>query len=246
VGFVWLVFWYWLFQTPGQSRRVSKEELAFIYSDPPEPVTERIPWRRLLGYRQTWAYVVGITFSAPIWWFYLYWVPKFLNKQYDLDLTNLGPPLVVIYTMTCVGSVSGGWLSSFLIRRGWSLNASRKTALLVCATCVVPVMLAPQASNVWVATLLVGLAASAHQGWSANLFTLVSDLFPKQAVASVAGLGLMFGSLAAMVFAQSTGALLQTTGSYWSLFVVAGSVYLIALGLIHILSPRCEPAALTR
>lgn len=245
-GFVWLVFWYWLYGLPTQSRRVSPEELAHIQSDPPESTLEKIKWRELLRYRQTWAFVVGMSFSAPIWWFYLYWLPKFLNKQYGLDLATLGPPLVVIYTMTTVGSIGGGWLSGALLKRGWSLNASRKTAMLVCALCVVPVVFAAQASNLWVATLLIGLAASAHQGWAANLFTLVSDLFPKHAVASVVGLGGMFGSLAAVAFSQSAGFILQTTGSYWTLFIMAGSAYLLALGIMQLLIPNMKPAAVNR
>jgi ACS family hexuronate transporter-like MFS transporter len=245
-GFVWLVFWYWLYGLPTQSRRVSPEELAHIQSDPPESTLEKIKWRELLRYRQTWAFVVGMSLSAPIWWFYLYWLPKFLNKQYGLDLATLGPPLVVIYTMTTVGSIGGGWLSGALLKRGWSLNASRKTAMLVCALCVVPVVFAAQASNLWVATLLIGLAASAHQGWAANLFTLVSDLFPKHAVASVVGLGGMFGSLAAVAFSQSAGFILQTTGSYWTLFIMAGSAYLLALGIMQLLIPNMKPAAVNR
>jgi ACS family hexuronate transporter-like MFS transporter len=246
LGFVWLVFWHWLYQSPEQSRRVSPRELAHIQSDPPEPVPPKVPWRQLLGYRQTWAFIVGYAFSAPIWWFYLYWLTKFLNKQYGLDLASLGPPLVVIYSMTCFGSVGGGWLSSALLRRGWSLNASRKTAMLLCALCVVPVVFAARASNLWVATLLIGLAASAHQGWAANLFALASDLFPKQAVASVVGLGGMAGAVAAMAFSQSTGFILQMTGSYWSLFAIAASAYLAALALIHALAPRLQPADLGR
>jgi ACS family hexuronate transporter-like MFS transporter len=158
-------------------------------------------------------------------------------------MAGLGPPLVVIYTMACVGSVGGGWLSSFLLQRGWSVNASRKLALLVCALAVVPVVFAARASNLWVATLLIGLAAAAHQGWSANLFTLASDLFPKQAVASVVGLGAMFGSVSAMVFAQSTGYILQSTGSYWWLFIMSGSAYLVALAIMQLLVPRMKPAA---
>lgn len=243
-GFVWLAFWYWLYAPLAASRRVSPEELAHIQSDPPDPAHERIPWARLLRYRQTWAFVVGMSLSAPIWWFYLYWLPKFLNKQYGLDLATLGPPLVVIYTMTTVGSIGGGWLSGSLLKRGWSLNASRKTALLICALCVVPVVFAARASNVWVATLLIGLAASAHQGWAANLFTLVSDLFPKQAVASVVGLGGMFGSLAAIAFSQSAGTILQKTGSYWPLFIMSGSAYLLALGIMQLLIPTMKPATI--
>jgi ACS family hexuronate transporter-like MFS transporter len=245
-GFVWLFFWYWLYTEPAASPRVSPDELALIKSDPPEPVLERIPWRELLRHRQTWAFVVGISFSAPIWWFYLYWLPKFLHKQHGLDLSSLGPPLVAIYTMTCFGSIAGGWFSGFLLQRGWSLNASRKVALLACALCVVPVVFAARASHLWVATFLIGLAASAHQGWAANLFTLVSDLFPKQAVASVVGLGGMFGSIASMVFAQSAGFILQTTGSYWSLFALAGSAYLVALAIMHLLIPGLQPVELKR
>ena len=245
-GFVWLVFWYWLYALPTESRRVSPEELAHIHSDSPEPALAKIPWRELLRYRQTWVFVVGMSFSAPIWWFYLYWLPKFLHKQYGLDLATLGPPLVVIYTMTTAGSIGGGWLSGALLKRGWSVNASRKTALLICALCVVPVVFAAQASQLWVATFLIGLAASAHQGWAANLFTLVSDLFPKQAVASVVGLGGMFGSLAAVAFSQSAGFILQTTGSYWALFIMAGSAYLLALTIMQLLIPNMKPAAVNR
>jgi ACS family hexuronate transporter-like MFS transporter len=171
----------------------------------------------------------------------LYWLPKFLNKQYGLNLTSLGLPLVVIYSMTCFGSIGGGWLSSALLRRGWSVNASRKTAMLLCALCVVPVVFAAHASSLWVATLLIGLAASAHQGWAANLFALASDLFPKQAVASVVGLGGMAGALTAMAFAESTGFILESTGSYWTLFAIASTAYLAALTLIHWLSPNLEP-----
>jgi ACS family hexuronate transporter-like MFS transporter len=240
-GFVWMIFWYWLYATPAQSSRVSPAELAHINSDPPEPATEKIPWRKLLRFRQTWAFVLAISFTAPIWWFFLYWLPKFMHQQYGLDLASLGPPLVVIYTMTSAGSIGGGWLSGCLLKRGWSVNASRKTTLLICALCVVPVVFAAKASNLWVATFLIGLAAAAHQGWAANLFTLVSDLFPKQVVGSVVGLGVMFGSVAAMGFAQLTGLILQSTGSYWPLFIIAGSAYLLALAIIQILIPHMKP-----
>lgn len=244
LGFVWLALWYWLYEAPAKSRFVSSAELAHIQSDPPEPVLKNIRWCSLLGYRQTWAFIVGFAFSAPIWWFYLYWLPKFLNKQYGLELAKLGPPLIVIYTMTCFGSVGGGWLSSALLRRGYSLNASRKIAMLVCALCVVPVVFAAKASHLWLATLLIGLAASAHQGWAANLFALASDLFPKQAVASVVGLGGMVGALTAMIFSQSAGLVLELTGSYWSLFAIASGAYLVALLILHVLSPQLAPVNL--
>ncbi len=245
-GFGWLLFWYWLYAPPAQSSRVSPTELAHINSDPPEPATAKISWSKLLRYRQTWAFVAAISFTAPIWWFFLYWLPKFLHQQHGLDLASLGPPLVVIYSMTSVGSIGGGWLSGFLLKRGWSINASRKTAMLICALCVVPVIFAAKASNLWLATFLIGLAAAAHQGWAANLFTLVSDLFPKQAVGSVVGLGAMFGSVAAIGFAQLTGFILQTTGSYWPLFMIAGSAYLLALAVMHVLIPDLKPAEVHR
>jgi ACS family hexuronate transporter-like MFS transporter len=241
MGFFWIAAWCWLYETPVRSHRVSTAELAYIRSDPPDPVAEKISWRRLLHYRQTWAFVVGMSFTTPIWWFYLYWLPKFLHQKYGLNLVSLGPPLVLIYSMTCVGSIGGGWLSGFLLQRGWSVNASRKAPLLLCALCALPVIFAAHTANLWLATLLIGLAAAAHQGWAANLFTLVSDLFPKHAVASIVGLGGMFGSIASMIFSQSAGFILQTTGSYWSLFFMAGCAYLLALALMHVLIPHTIP-----
>ena len=241
LGFVWLIFWRIFYESPEKSRRVSPAELSYIRGDESESASPKISWPNLLAHRQTWAFIVGYGFTAPIWWFYLYWLTKFLSKQYGLDLTDLGLPLVVIYSMTCFGSIGGGRLSSALMRRGWSLNAGRKTAMLVCAVCVVPVVFAPHAPNLWVATFLIGLAASAHQGWAANLFALASDLFPKDAVASVVGLGGMAGALTAMAFSESTGFILETTGSYWSLFAIASSAYLIALAIIHWLSPALQP-----
>lgn len=245
LGFVWLAAWLWLYEAPERSRRVSAAELAHIRSDPPEPVMERVPWRRLLGYRQTWAFVAGYAFSSPIWWFYLYWLPKFLNARFEVNMLGMGLPLVVIYTVCSFGSVAGGWLSSWLIRRGWPVNAGRKTAMLVCALCVLPVMFAAQTAQLWVAIGLIAVAAAAHQGWAANLFALASDLFPKQAVASVVGLGGMIAALSAMAFAESAGFILETTGSYWSLFVIAGCAYVAALAVIHALSPRLTPAELS-
>ncbi len=240
-GFVWLIFWYGLYALPHDSKYVSAEELQHIQSDPPEPAQQKISWAALLQYPQTWAFVVGMSLSAPIWWFYLYWLPKFLHKQHGLDLATMGPPLVVIYTMTTVGSIAGGWLSGSLIKRGWSVNASRKTALLICALAVLPVVFAAQVSNLWLATFIIGLAASAHQGWAANLFTLVSDLFPKHAVASVVGLGGMFGSLSALAFSQAVGLNLQSSGSYTVLFIMAGSAYLLALIIMQLLIPKMKP-----
>ncbi|HEX5791044.1 MAG TPA: MFS transporter [Luteolibacter sp.] len=242
IGFLWIAVWWWLYQTPARCTRSSQEELDYIRADEAPAAVERIPWHTLLGHRQTWAFAVGMSLSAPIWWFFLYWLPKFLGQQYGLTLATLGMPLVVIYSMTCAGSIGGGWLSGMLLKRGWSTNASRKTALLVCALCVTPVVLAVHADNLWLATLLIGLAAAAHQGWAANLFTLVSDLFPQSAVGSVFGIGAMFGSISSMVFSQSTGFILQATGSYWYLFLIASGAYITALGIIHLLVPDYRPA----
>ncbi len=242
LGIFWLVAWWWIYDSPKNSPRVSTAELAHISSDPAEPETPTVRWLQLLRLRQMWAFLVGYAFTAPIWWFYLYWLPKFLNKRFGVDLLSLGLPLVVIYSVTTVGSIAGGWLSSRMIRLGWSVNVSRKTAMLVCAICVLPVMFAAQTTSLWLAVCLIALAAAAHQGWAANLFALASDLFPRQAVASVVGLGGMGGALTAMAFSESAGFILDKTGSYWSLFAIAGLAYLAALALIHVLTPRLTPA----
>jgi MFS transporter, ACS family, hexuronate transporter len=241
LGFIWLAAWAWLYDAPEKSRRVSAAELAHICRDPPEPPLPTVGWGQLLRHRQMWAFIVGYAFTSPIWWFYLYWLPKFLNKRFEVNLLSLGPPLVVIYTVTSFGSVGGGWLSSRLLRLRWSVNASRKTAMLVCALCVLPVMVAPHAANLWTAIGVIALAAAAHQGWAANLFAMASDLFPKQAVASVVGLGGMMGALAAMAFSESAGFILEKTGSYWTLFAIAGCAYVFALVVIHTLVPRLAP-----
>ncbi len=245
LGFVWLALWFWLYESPEQSRRVSAAELAHIRSDPPEAVLERVPWRSLLTHRQTWAFVAGYALPSAVWWFYLYWLPKFLNARFEVNMLGMGLPLIVIYTVCSVGSVAGGWFSSWLIRRGWSVNAGRKTAMLVCALSVLPVMFAAQTAHLWVAIGLIALAAAAHQGWAANLFALASDLFPKRAVASVVGLGGMVAALAAMAFSESAGFILQVTGSYWSLFAIAGCAYVAALAIMHALVPRLTPVALS-
>jgi ACS family hexuronate transporter-like MFS transporter len=244
IGFIWLVFWVLLYTRPEQKKGITAGELAHIQSDPAEPPAAKIPWLRLLGYKQTWAFIIGKAMTDPIWWFYLYWLPKFLNKNYGLTLTSLGLPLIVIYTMTSVGSIGGGWLSSSLIARGWPINKARKAVMLLCAVCVLPIVFAAQVSELWVAVLIIGLAAAAHQGWSANIFTTVSDMFPKRAVGSVVGLGGMAGSVGGMVFSMSAGFILEVTGSYMTLFIIGGSAYLLALGIMHLLVPRLEPAPL--
>jgi len=243
MGFVWLVFWLVVYRKPEDHPRLSQAELAYIRSDPAEPVV-KIPWARLLPHRQTWAFAAGKFCTDPIWWFFLFWLPKFLNQTYGLTLTGLGLPLVVIYLAADVGSIGGGWFSSMLIKRGWSVNAGRKAAMLICALCVVPIVFAVRASSLWVAVGLIALATAAHQGWSANLFTLVSDTFPRRAVGSVVGIGGFAGAVSGMLISTATGYLLQWTGSYVPIFFVAASAYLFALLLIQLLAPRLEPAEL--
>jgi ACS family hexuronate transporter-like MFS transporter len=243
VGFLWLVAWLALYRTPEEHPRLGKAELDYIRSDPPESAS-KISWLQLVPHRQTWAFAIGKFLTDPIWWFYLFWVPDFLFKTHGITLLGVGLPLFVIYQMATVGSVAGGWLSSFLIKRGRSVNAARKTAMLTCALAVVPIVFVTRVSSLWAAVVLIGLAAAAHQGWSANIFTLASDTFPRRAVGSVVGLGGMFGSLGALLLAKVTGYVLQWTGSYLPLFIIAGSAYLTALVIIHILNPRLEPAGL--
>ena len=243
LGFLWLAWWWIGYRPPEQHSRVSASELAYIRSDPPEP-SVRVPWRTLLKHRQTWAFAIGKFLTDPVWWLYLFWIPDFLNRNHGLDLTSLGPPLVAIYLVADIGSIGGGWLSSFLMKRGASLNAARKIAMLTCALAVLPIAFAAGARDLWVAVAIISLAAAAHQGWSANLFTLTSDTFPRQAVGSVVGLGGMAGAVGGMLIAKLTGYILQATGSYVPVFLIAASAYLIALAVIHALVPTLEPAPL--
>jgi ACS family hexuronate transporter-like MFS transporter len=242
-GFLWLLLWLPLYGQPETHPRVGAAELAYIRSDPPD-APMRIPWRTLLPHRQTWGFAIAKFLTDPIWWLYLFWIPDFLHRNYGINLSTIGPPLVAIYLVADLGSIGGGWLSSALIKRGWSVNAGRKTAMLVCALAVVPIPLASHAHNLWFAVLLVGIAAAAHQGWSANLFTLVSDTFPRQAVGSVVGLGGTAGAIGGMLIAKLTGHILQATGSYVPVFLIAASAYLIALAIVHVLMPRLEPVKL--
>jgi ACS family hexuronate transporter-like MFS transporter len=243
-GLLWLVLWLPLYRHPAEHPRVSDAELAHIQSDPPEPVGH-VPWLELLRHRQTWGFVVGKFLTDPIWSFYLLWLPTFLNKKHGIDLKGIGLPIVTVYLMANVGSVAAGWLSSGMIHRGWSVNAARKTALLICTVCVIPVVFASVVPSAWAAVLLVGLATAAHQGFSSNLYTLVSDTFPKQACASVAGLGGTFGWGGTSLFAVLIGLILGkwTDGNYLPAFIISGSAYLVAFLAIHLLMPRLQPAA---
>lgn len=239
VGFVWLVAWLAMYDRPETHKRLSPAELGYIRSDPRESVV-RIPWIKLLPHRQTWAFSIGKFLTDPIWWLYLFWVPDFLFKTHGITLLKVGLPLFVIYQMATIGSIGGGWLSSFWIKRGRSVNVSRKIAMLIAALLVIPIMFASKVSSLWAAVFLIGLAAAAHQGFSANIFTLASDVFPRRAIGSVIGLGGMMGAVGSLLLVKITGYVLQWTGSYLPLFIVAGSAYLVALGIIQLLMPRLE------
>jgi ACS family hexuronate transporter-like MFS transporter len=243
LGFIWLIFWWLAYREPEHHPRVSPDELAYIRSDPPD-ATATMPWRTLLAHRQTWAFVAGKAMTDPVWLFYLFWLPKFLDAEWGVHLAGLAAPLVVIYVLADFGSVGGGFLSGRLIKHGWTVNRSRKTAMLVAAMLVVPTMFAPRAHNMWVAVGLVSVAAAAHQAWSCNLFTSVSDMFPRKAVASVIGIGGFAGAMAGMLFQRATGYLLDASRSnYAVIFGIAGTAYLLALLVFHFLVPRMAAAA---
>ncbi len=246
-GFVWLIAWLVMFRDkPRQHAKVSEAEAAYIEQDPADPVVEtKGLWLRLMPKRETWAYALGKFFIDPIWWFYLFWLPGYLGKQYGLSLTDWATPqaaiaLALIYLISDVGSIAGGWLSSRMLAAGATPNRARKLTMFVCACFVLPVMFVTSAGNLWVSVVIIGVAAAAHQAFSANLYTLPSDLFPRYAVGSVIGIGGTLGAVGGMVFAKYAGYVLDALGSYTPLFVAAGAAYFLALLSIHLLSPRLE------
>jgi ACS family hexuronate transporter-like MFS transporter len=248
-GFVWLGFWLKFYGSPEQINSLSAQELAHIRSDNDggQPNPTKISWAKLLPYPQTWSFVVGKFVTDPVWWFFLFWLPDYFKTTRGLDIQHSWIHIATIYSMVTVLSITGGWLTGHLNRRGWSVTRARKTGMFIFALCVIPIVFATNVGN-WGAVLLIGLAASAHQAWSANLYTTVSDMFPKSAVASVIGLGGMAGSLGGMMFPYLTGVLLDTfkaannsRGGYAILFGICASAYLVAFGLNHLLAPRFEP-----
>jgi len=244
LGLIWIVAWLALYRRPEESSLVSAEELSLIQSDPEQATVIAVPWRTMLRLPQAWAVGLGKFFTDPIWFVYLFWMPDFLSRNLKLDLRGMALPLFVIYSGASVGSIGGGWLSSALIKKGWAVNPSRKTAMLVCALAVTPIMLAARTSNAWFAVCLVAVAAGAHQGWSANIYTLASDMFPRGAVASVVGFGTLLGTISGMFISKMVGYILQHTGSYVPVFVLAGTAYLVALAFVQVLAPRLERAEL--
>jgi ACS family hexuronate transporter-like MFS transporter len=246
IGIVWLVAWLVIYHA-GRTR---------VPEDFGEPRDEaevfdagganaRAPrWGELLNKRETWAFLIGKFLTDPVWWFYLFWLPKWLNESRGMDMQHIGPPLVVIYAVAAIGSVGGGWISSKLLRGGWSVNAARKTAMLICACGVLPSAFVSQVDDLWVAVGIIGLAAAAHLGWNANLFTMASDLFPRRALGVVVGIGGMAGAVGAVLFSEVIGQVLQRTGHYWVLFAIGALAYLLALAILHMLTPRMAPVQL--
>ncbi|WP_373512729.1 MFS transporter [Persicitalea sp.] len=245
LGFLLLAAWLWLYRRPQNHPNLSAEEYDFIKSDDNDLTDSQLKpsWFKLLSYRQTWAFITGKVLSDPVWWFYLTWLPDFFNNNdsfiQKLDLKNVGLPFLIIYLVSDLGNIVFGWLSSFLLRRGWTANGARKVTMLVCALCVLPVFFASFTADYRLAIALIALATAAHQGFSVNNFTIISDVFPKQAVASVVGIGGLFGAIASALFAAATGLMIVKLG-YVPLFIFASTSYLVALGIIHFLIPRLD------
>jgi ACS family hexuronate transporter-like MFS transporter len=254
IGLIWLAFWLIIYEIPAKHKKLSPKELIYINSDKESLAEnnspqEKVSWFKLLTFRQTWAYFIGKGLTDPVWWFYLFWLPSFLNKQYHMTKTDLALPIAVVYTMTTFGSIFGGWLSGNFIKKGWPIYKARMTAMLIFALCVLPVVFAQYLGQYshWYAILIVGLAASAHQAWSANIFTTASDMFPRKAVASVTGIGGMAGAVGGILIAKSAGLLLDhykalgtiETG-YYIMFIICASAYLTAWVLFNLLAPKMK------
>lgn len=236
---IWLIAWLLLFRKPAEHPRLSPAELAYIESDAPAQVAPQIDYRDLLRLRPAWAFIVGKLLTDPVWWFYLFWIPGFLNRTYGLEIAKMGPPLVCIYLAADAGSILGGALPGWLMSLGWTLNRARKSSMLLCAVAVLPVCSLLFVHSLWPAVALISLATAAHQGWSANLYTLVSDTFPRSTVGSVVGLGGFAGAVGGMLVAPAVGYWLDfSKGAYGPLFLGAGSAYLLALSVIQTLAPN--------
>ena len=244
IGFVWVVLWFFLFRQPREHSMLSQQELALIEAGREEESVAKVPFSMLLTSRPAWAFFIGKFLTDPVWWFYLYWLPGFLNRAYGVDLSHLGLPLIVVYQASTIGSIGGGWLSSALLKRGWTLDRARKGAMLICAIAVTSVIFVYKAGgNMWLAIALVSIAAAAHQGWSANLFTFASDMFPRGAVGAVVGMGGLGGAIGGLLVAPAIGYWLDWSHkAYGPVFVIAGMMYLLALGIIQLLVPKLEQA----
>lgn len=250
IGFIWLAFWLVLYEIPSKHPKLSKEEYDFIHSEPEEVAVdngEKVKWIKLLGIRQTWTFVVGKLLTDPVWYFFLFWLPSYFSSTFHLDLTKPSLPLVIVYTATTIGSIGGGHLSSWFIKKGWPIFKARKVSMFLFAICVVPIITARFATNIWQAVALIGLAAAAHQAWSANIFTTASDMFPKKAISSVVGIGSMAGAVGGFFFPQLIGYILETNKKaghilvgYNIIFTICGLAYLLAWVIMHFLSPKMK------
>ncbi len=244
LGFGLLVVWWFTYSKPERNRRLSPNELAYIRTDTDPTPPIRVSWGRLLGYKQTWAFAVGKFMADPIWWFFMSWLPDFFNSNdaldQRLDLKSFGIPFLIIYVVSDAGSVFFGWFTTQLMSRGWSANRARKTTMLICALCVVPIFFAAQTSSLTVAIGLIALATAAHKGWAANMYTFASDLFPRTVVASVTGIGGMFGAIGGILLSLLAGRIITAFG-YQPMFIIASCAYLVALLLIHWILPKLEP-----
>jgi ACS family hexuronate transporter-like MFS transporter len=240
LGIIWLAMWRWLYEAPEKHPRLTAGELDYIRSGKPvsvEPVV-KVPWLSLLRYRAVWAYLAASVLAGPVWGIYMFYFPDFMQKTFKLGLAEVGTWTAVFYLFASAGGVAGGWLAGRLLNRGWTVNKARKTTLLICALAVLPIFLAPHAPSALVAVLIVGLAGSAHQGWSANLFSVVSDTMPKQAISSTVGLGGFVCFMTGAFVAEAIGVVLSRTGSYSAIFACASLLYVIALAIVHLLVPR--------
>jgi MFS transporter, ACS family, hexuronate transporter len=259
IGLLWLAFWFMFYESPSRHKKLSKEEYDYIHSDADEMAAaeltkeDKVSWFKLLTFRQTWAFVLGKFMTDPIWWFYLFWLPSFLNKEYHMTKTDVAVPIAVVYTMTTFGSIGGGWLSGYFMKLGWPVYKARRTAMLIFALFVLPVVFATTLGKIspWYAVLIIGIAASAHQAWSANIFTTASDMFPKKAVASIIGIGGMAGAVGGILIARLAGVLLDHykalgdiyTG-YYIMFMICGLAYITAWAIFNLLAPQMKKVVL--
>ena len=261
IGFIWLIFWFKYYELPARQKRLGKAEFDYIHSDkdevqPYEETAEeskKVPWFRLLGYKQTWAFVAGKFLTDPIWWFYLFWLPAFLKAEYGIERTAMAVPVALVYVLSSFGSIFGGWLPLYFVKKGWPVYRSRKTSMLIYAFCVIPVVFAQWLGKIdmWLAVIIIGFAAAAHQAWSANIFTTVSDMFPKKTVASVTGIGGMAGAIGGILIARLAGrlfdhykALGEIETGYYIMFFICGSAYLTAWVIMHFLVPKMKEVKL--
>jgi ACS family hexuronate transporter-like MFS transporter len=243
IGFLWVIVWWVMYQPVETHPKVSAAERTYIQDDAEEPAVDKTPLSRIVGKRQLWAFAMGKLMTDPVWWFYLFWLPKFLAQDHGIRGVALIPYLTTVYIVADVGSVVGGYLSSALIKKGWTVNAARKTTMGLFAVMIPAVIIAPQVKSAWLAVGLISLATSCHQAWSANLFTLASDMFPRRAVGTAVGFGGFCGGIGGILIAEFAGRMLQLNPSYYQpMFIVTGLAYFVALAVIHLLAPRLEPA----